>query len=115
MVLLIIVRKQTNEVAITNNEIKTFMNDLWGAEGDFIDTPLGRLDSKHRANLVMNYFPRASHQVIILSTDTEVNEEFYGELSPNISHAYKFNYDSTTGSTQPIEEYFWKPRAEATV
>jgi hypothetical protein len=23
-------------------ELKTFMNDLWGAEGDFIDTPLGR-------------------------------------------------------------------------
>jgi hypothetical protein len=23
-------------------ELKTFMNDLWGAEGNFIDTPLGR-------------------------------------------------------------------------
>ena len=23
-------------------ELKTFMNDLWGAEGDLIDTPLGR-------------------------------------------------------------------------
>ena len=23
-------------------EMKSFMNDLWGAEGDFIDTPLGR-------------------------------------------------------------------------
>ena len=23
-------------------ELKTFMNDLWSAEGDFIDTPLGR-------------------------------------------------------------------------
>ena len=23
-------------------ELKTFMNDLWGAEGDFLDTPLGR-------------------------------------------------------------------------
>ena len=23
-------------------ELKTFMNDLWGAEDDFIDTPLGR-------------------------------------------------------------------------
>ena len=23
-------------------ELMTFMNDLWGAEGDFIDTPLGR-------------------------------------------------------------------------
>jgi len=34
--------EKTNEVAMTNNEIKTFMNDLWGAEGDFIDTPLGR-------------------------------------------------------------------------
>ena len=34
--------EKTNEVAMTNNEIKTFMNDLWGAEGDFVDTPLGR-------------------------------------------------------------------------
>jgi|TARA_B110000977_G_scaffold24819_1_gene30390 hypothetical protein len=34
--------EKTNEVAMTNNDIKTFMNDLWGAEGDFIDTPLGR-------------------------------------------------------------------------
>ena len=23
-------------------ELKTFMEDLWGAEGDFINTPLGR-------------------------------------------------------------------------
>jgi hypothetical protein len=34
--------EKTNEVAMINNDIKTFMNDLWGAEGDFIDTPLGR-------------------------------------------------------------------------
>ena len=34
--------EKTNEVAMTNNELKTFMNDLWSAEGDFIDTPLGR-------------------------------------------------------------------------
>ena len=24
------------------SELKTFMEDLWGAEGNFIDTPLGR-------------------------------------------------------------------------
>ena len=43
MVLLIIVRKQTNEVAMNiTPELKTFMEDVWGAEGDFIDTPLGR-------------------------------------------------------------------------
>ena len=80
-----------------------------------IDTPLGRLDSKHRTKLVNNYFPQASHQVIILSTDTEVDEEFYKELSPHISHAYKLNYDSKTGSTFPSEEYFWKPLQEKTV
>ena len=34
--------EKTNEVAMTNHELKTFMNDLWGAEGDFVDTPLGR-------------------------------------------------------------------------
>tara|TARA_R110000787_G_scaffold25894_3_gene72619 strand:+ start:884 stop:1117 length:234 start_codon:yes stop_codon:yes gene_type:complete len=37
------VRKQTNEVDMNiTPELKTFMEDLWGAEGDFIDTPLGR-------------------------------------------------------------------------
>ena len=40
-----------------------------------IDTPLGRLDSSHRNNLVERYFPSASHQVILLSTDTEISKK----------------------------------------
>ena len=31
-----------NKTTEITPEIKTFMEDLWGAEGDFIDTPLGR-------------------------------------------------------------------------
>lgn len=73
-----------------------------------IDTPLGRLDSKHRKNLIQNYFPHASHQVLILSTDTEVDEAFYKELSASISHAYKFEYDSEIGCSTPVQGYFWK-------
>jgi DNA sulfur modification protein DndD len=73
-----------------------------------IDTPLGRLDSKHRTKLVENYFPTASHQVLILSTDTEIDEEFYSDLSPDISHAFSVDYDSELGSSKFNEGYFWR-------
>ena len=73
-----------------------------------IDTPLGRLDSRHRENLVKNYFPTASHQVLILSTDTEVDEDFYKKLSPEISHAFEVAYDPEAGSSAYYEGYFWR-------
>jgi DNA sulfur modification protein DndD len=73
-----------------------------------IDTPLGRLDSHHRENLVKNYFPTASHQVLILSTDTEVDEDFYKELSPEISHAFEVAYDPEVGNSAYYEGYFWR-------
>ncbi|MEY8213092.1 MAG: DNA sulfur modification protein DndD [Colwellia sp.] len=73
-----------------------------------IDTPLGRLDSKHRTKLVKNYFPTASHQVLILSTDTEIDEGFYSELSPEISHAFSVDYDSKQGCSEYKEGYFWR-------
>jgi DNA sulfur modification protein DndD len=73
-----------------------------------IDTPLGRLDSKHRTNLIENYFPFASHQVIILSTDTEVDENYYSALNKHISHAFKLEYDSKSGSSSAKEGYFWR-------
>ena len=73
-----------------------------------IDTPLGRLDSKHRTNLVKNYFPTASHQVLILSTDTEIDQGFYSELSPDISHAFSVDYDSKRGCSEFREGYFWR-------
>jgi len=75
-----------------------------------VDTPLGRLDSRHRSNLIENYFPIASHQMIILSTDTEVDESFYAELAPNISRAYWLEYDAKIGATRASKGYFWKIR-----
>ena len=80
-----------------------------------IDTPLARLDSIHRTKLIQNYFPYASHQVIILSTDTEVDEEFYEELSTSISHAYKLDFNSKTKSTTATEGYFWKTKQSEAV
>ncbi|MCA9111014.1 MAG: DNA sulfur modification protein DndD [Planctomycetaceae bacterium] len=80
-----------------------------------IDTPLARLDSKHRRHLVTRYFPHVSHQVIILSTDTEIDQTYFHELSPAISHAYHLRYDDNDGRTLVEEGYFWGRReAEVT-
>lgn len=72
-----------------------------------IDTPLARLDSIHREKLVENYFPHASHQVIILSTDTEVDVKYYDTLRPNMSHAIRL-VNHPEGWSEAQQGYFWK-------
>lgn len=78
-----------------------------------IDTPLGRLDSEHRRNLIRNYFPHAGYQVILLSTDTEVDLPLFKELSPSVSHCYHLNYDDEKDSSDAEERYFWREPATA--
>lgn len=73
-----------------------------------IDTPLGRLDSDHRHHLVDKYFSKVSHQVILFSTDTEIDELYFKALEPDISHTYYLDYDSKRGKTIAIPGYFWK-------
>ena len=75
-----------------------------------IDTPLGRLDSHHRINLVKNYFPHAGHQVVLLSTDTEVDKPLFDELKPYLSHCYHLIFDKVERRTYAREEYFWKEK-----
>ncbi len=75
-----------------------------------IDTPLGRLDSKHRTKLVENYFPTASHQVVILSTDTEIDKEYFKTLSPNISHVYEVEYFPEEGNSEYLEKNYFGQR-----
>lgn len=74
-----------------------------------IDTPLGRLDSSHRNNLLERYFPTASHQVILLSTDTEIAKKEVQMLRKNqaIAREYILEYDSGKRATTIKEGYFW--------
>lgn len=71
-----------------------------------VDTPLARLDSEHRIALVDRYFPDASHQVIVLSTDTEVDDALLARLAPSVSHTYRLDYDAGTGATTAHHGYF---------
>lgn len=73
-----------------------------------IDTPLGRLDSAHRDNLVERYFPHAADQVIILSTDTEIDKDYYESLAPHIAHAYRLEFNPELARTEIHEGYFWR-------
>ncbi len=73
-----------------------------------IDTPLARLDSEHRAKLVERYFPSASHQVVLLSTDTEVDERLVEQLKGSVSHAYRLDYEPAEGRTIVSQGYFEK-------
>jgi DNA sulfur modification protein DndD len=73
-----------------------------------IDTPLSRLDSTHRDRIVSNYFPNAGHQVIILSTDTEVDKKYYSVLEDHLQDAIHLKYDPQEKLTTIQEGYFWR-------
>ena len=76
-----------------------------------IDTPLGRLDSHHRDKLIEHYFPFASHQVVLLSTDTEVDQRYFAsELQDDISHAYQIHFDSLMKCSYLKDGYFWQQK-----
>ncbi|MDG6997982.1 MAG: DNA sulfur modification protein DndD, partial [Nitrososphaerota archaeon] len=78
-----------------------------------IDTPLARLDSEHRTNIVSNFFPKVGHQVVIFSTNTEIDEEYFDQLVPNISRSYLLSYDQEKESSTVTQGYFWKGEMEA--
>lgn len=71
-----------------------------------IDTPLARLDSHHRANIVKQYLPIAGPQVIVLSTDTEIDRENFGLISDNLAAIYRLEFDARTERTTVREGYF---------
>jgi DNA sulfur modification protein DndD len=86
---------------------------LWGlarASGrpvpTVIDTPLGRLDSSHRRHLVERYFPDASHQVLLLSTDEEIVGDYLKSIKPFVARSYLLAHDDQLGSTQAQKGYF---------
>lgn len=71
-----------------------------------IDTPLARLDSSHRGSLINVYFPQASDQTIILSTDSEIDRACYESMKNIIGDEYTLEYDDETKTTTIKAGYF---------
>jgi DNA sulfur modification protein DndD len=68
-----------------------------------IDTPLGRLDSRHRSAIVTRYWPRAASQVVVLSTDEEVRGDYLRHLEPHLAGTLVIEYDPRRGTSHMTE------------
>lgn len=58
-----------------------------------VDTPLGRLDSKHRDNILKFWTADQTRQVILLSQDEEIDFHFYKEIADNVSKTYLLSHE----------------------
>lgn len=71
-----------------------------------IDTPLSRLDSIHRLALITSYFPHASDQTIILSTDSEINQYYYEAMKESVGDEFTLVYDEERKCSVIKKGYF---------
>jgi len=69
-----------------------------------IDTPLGRIDRSHQDNLLTRYYPQASQQVILLPTDSELDERKHRLLAPYIYRTFHLNNPSGEETTFELIE-----------
>lgn len=54
----------------------------------FIDTPLGRLDHEHIENILKNYYPDLSSQVVLLATNNEITPRRYNSINSKVAKSY---------------------------
>lgn len=71
-----------------------------------IDTPLSRMDSVHRVALIKTYFPNASDQTIILSTDSEIDKHYYEIMKDTIGDEFTLVYDDELKCSKIKKGYF---------
>ena len=71
-----------------------------------IDTPMARLDSVHRSNFINKYLPNASSQVIVLSTDEEINGEYLEAVRDYVNTTYTLEYNEAEKCSSIRPGYF---------
>ncbi|MCL4870127.1 MAG: hypothetical protein KJ063_14270 [Anaerolineae bacterium] len=74
-----------------------------------IDTPLSRLDEKHRLAMMTEFLPQAAQQVIVLATTSEIDEAAFRFMQPAVSRAYLLAADRI--ATQVTQQPLSKPKA----
>lgn len=79
-----------------------------------VDTPLGRLDSKHRENILKFWTADKNRQVILLSQDEEIDFHFYKAISESVCKTYLLEHvdvgDGIGRTTAKEGKYFARGR-----
>ncbi|MBB2147362.1 AAA family ATPase [Pedobacter gandavensis] len=66
----------------------------------FIDSPLQKLDKKHAANIIKEFYPSVSSQVVLFPLlEKELSESEYNMLLPKIGKAYLIKQEANYAST----------------
>lgn len=107
--------RDTRDLDLSAGEQQVFAQSLISAIANvsgrsfpiIVDTPLGRLDVKHRMGVLKHFLSR-SGQVILLSTDTEVVEQYYDAIRTRVSKTYRVDHvdDGEIGVSRPVAGYF---------
>ena len=72
-----------------------------------IDTVMGVMDKASREVILEEYFPRLSHQTILLSTDTEITaEQDFKRIAAHVARVYTLHRDKEQQCTSITEDYF---------
>ncbi|MBY6036641.1 DNA sulfur modification protein DndD [Fictibacillus nanhaiensis] len=70
------------------------------------DTLLGRLDKTHKLTVLTQLIPACGEQVIILSTDSEIDRANYELLKPRIAKEYTLEFLTNEEKVKIHNEYF---------
>jgi len=59
-----------------------------------VDTPLARIDRGNQQNLLTRYYPHAAEQVILLATDSEMNDEKFEAIRGSVYRQCRLDNDT---------------------
>ena len=70
------------------------------------DTLLGRLDQSHKKSLIEQFIPKCGQQVVILSTDSEIDKKHFKLIQNTVSQAYTIEYNREKNDVHISNDYF---------
>ncbi len=64
-----------------------------------IDTPLARLDDNHRSRFIHDFAPAVSDQLVLLTTDAEMDFHLLDQAAPHCARVYRLSFDAEREET----------------